>query len=397
MTSLVRAPGHSDRHTPVRPVSSGAAAAVARPRPVIGPAWWSAVLGTATGVLAPHAVAAVPGLPAGVSESLGLLARAMVPVVLVVLAGVLALSVAQWWREPAAARLAWADPQQGQAAGALPMALMAVATAVLVGGPGAWTAPWVTAGAVGCWAVGAVLAVVVAIAVPRRTWRGTESDVTGTWLMPVVAPMVAAATAPALLPVLPTVLPAGLADAVVVPLLVGGLACGVLAGVLALRVVARLRLRLRWRAFPAAAVPTLWVVLGPCGQAATAAHTLSAAAATHWPDAATPLTLLGALLAVPPLVLGLAWLAVLLRLTPGMRRRVPASAGLSWWALTFPVGTLVTGAAGLATATGVLAPAVLALALLAVVAAGWVVAARASVALLRSGVESSASPGRTES
>jgi tellurite resistance protein TehA-like permease len=48
---------------------------------------------------------------------------------------------------------------------------------------------------------------------------------------------------------------------------------------------------------------------------------------------------------------------------------------LTWWSFTFPVGTCVTGASGLAAATGAVAVEALALALFALLLAAWAVVA----------------------
>jgi tellurite resistance protein TehA-like permease len=59
---------------------------------------------------------------------------------------------------------------------------------------------------------------------------------------------------------------------------------------------------------------------------------------------------------------------------------------MTWWAFTFPVGTCVTGAAGLARHTGFAGFTALAAGLFAVLLAAWAVAAAGTVRGLAGGV-----------
>jgi tellurite resistance protein TehA-like permease len=102
----------------------------------------------------------------------------------------------------------------------------------------------------------------------------------------------------------------------------------------------------------AAAVPTLWIVLGPLGQSITAAGLMGNAAATVLPapyaGGAAALALFYGLATWGFAVL---WLVIAAAVTlRTARHHLPFS--LAWWSFTFPVGTLVTGTSGLAARTG---------------------------------------------
>ena len=101
----------------------------------------------------------------------------------------------------------------------------------------------------------------------------------------------------------------------------------------------------------AAAVPTLWIVLGPLGQSITAAGVTGVAAQSVLPEpyagGAAALALFFGLATWGFAVL---WLAIAAAITiRTARAHLPFS--LTWWSFTFPVGTLVTGTSGLAART----------------------------------------------
>ena len=95
-------------------------------------------------------------------------------------------------------------------------------------------------------------------------------------------------------------------------------------------------------------VPTLWIVLGPLGQSITAAHLLGVAAPGALPAPyATGAEVFALLYGLPVWGFALLWLALASAVTVRTARAgLPFS--LTWWSFTFPVGTLVTGTAGLA-------------------------------------------------
>ena len=99
-------------------------------------------------------------------------------------------------------------------------------------------------------------------------------------------------------------------------------------------------------------VPTLWIVLGPLGQGITAAGLLgSNAALVVAPDIASGMNVFAVLFGVPVWGFALLWITLATQLTVRtLRRGMPFA--LTWWSLTFPVGTFVTGTTQLAIPTG---------------------------------------------
>jgi tellurite resistance protein TehA-like permease len=101
-----------------------------------------------------------------------------------------------------------------------------------------------------------------------------------------------------------------------------------------------------------ARVPTLWIVLGPLGQGITAAGLLGTVAALAVPpEVAQGMNAFALLFGVPVWGFALLWIVLATELTVRtLRRGMPFA--LTWWSLTFPVGTFVTGTAQLAVHTG---------------------------------------------
>lgn len=253
--------------------------------------------------------------------------------------------------------------------GAPPMALLTVgAGTLLVGGDliGPHAAVRVDAA---LWVAGTAAGLVSTVAVPVAMvtrHRLHPSMTLGSWLMPVVPPMVSAATGAALI----GHLPAGQAR---LTLLIG---CGALFGIsllASLVLIALLWGRLVHYGLPEARlVPTLWIVLGPLGQSVTAASLLAVAAGDVLPRRLSDLAVAAAVVyGVPVWGFAMAWLAIAAALT--VRARPPFS--LTWWAFTFPVGTCVTAASLLAVHTGAHVLSAAALALFALLLAGWGAAA----------------------
>lgn len=289
--------------------------------PPIGPAWFTTVMGT--GIVAVALVGLPVALPGAAVVATGFWLLASLLLVLLTV-----LSVRG------------GAPSPVTAYGAPPMALMTVGAGALVVGHRVIGAEAARDLATILWLLGTVLGVAAAVVVPRLL----VGEVTGAWLMPVVPPVVSAATGAALVP-----------HALCWALLVLGL---VRAAPVAVRVVRR---ALR-TALPPADVPTLWIVLGPLGQSATAVHHLGGPVVAY---------------AVPVLGLAVLWLGVAAAVTVRTARTTGLPFGLGWWAFTFPVGTLVTGTSGLAEASGsILLGAVAMLLFIGLVAAWTIVATR---------------------
>ncbi|MGY0234269.1 TDT family transporter [Longispora urticae] len=275
------------------------------------------------------------------------------------------------------------DHAAAQFYGAPPMALLTVgAGALLLGRDVLGTELAVAVDAV-LWTVGTLLGLASAVAVPYRMMsRPGPAPASPTWLLPVVAPMVSASTGALLVPHLPAGQPR-------LDLL---LACYALFGVslvATLAILPQIWARLVREPLAAAAVPTLWIVLGPLGQSVTAANLLGDAAHTAVAGpTAHALELSGLLYGVPVFGFALLWI-VLSGLLTARAARAGLPFTMTWWSFTFPVGTCVTAATGLAHRTGSHAFAVLAVALFVLLVAAWAtVATRTVHALLRPGTPS---------
>jgi len=254
-----------------------------------------------------------------------------------------------WLRHPTVARSHARNPQMAHFYGAAPMALLTVASgALLVGGDligerAAVELAWAL------WVVGTIGGLFTAVSIPYLmfTQHSVEPDAAfGGWLMPVVPPMVAAATGALLIP--------HMAPGVGRQTMFYG--CYAMFGltlVTAFIIISMIWSRLSlYGVSGTARVPTLWIVLGPLGQSITAAGLLGVSAALVV-DAATAKTVNAfvVLFGVPVWGFAVLWIALATSLTlRTVLRGMPFA--LTWWSLTFPVGTFVTGTTQLAVYTG---------------------------------------------
>ena len=307
----------------------------------IGPNWFASVMGT--GIVA-TAGATLPVRVAGLhafAEVVWVIATALLVVLVVAVGG-------HWLRHPTVARSHARNPQMAHFYGAAPMALMTVgAGAVLVGKDliGERIAVdlcWVL------WTVGTLGGLFTAVSIPflMFTQHNIEPDAAfGGWLMPVVPPMVSAAAGALLL----SHMAPGPGRQT---MLYGCYAMFGLSLVASLNIIAMIWSRLTlYGTSGSARVPTLWIVLGPLGQSITAAGLLGAAATIavdH--DIAENMNAFAILYGVPVWGFAVLWIALAASLTVRtLWRGMPFA--LTWWSLTFPVGTFVTGTAQLAAHT----------------------------------------------
>ncbi|MFC3577182.1 TDT family transporter [Streptomyces yaanensis] len=333
----------------------------------LGPNWYACVMGTAivatAGAGLPRA-AHVPGLRTACAAVWALSAA-----LLVTLLGARAL---HWLHHRDQARAHLLDPAVAPFYGCLAMALLAVGGGALVIGR-----DWIGAGpAVALDAVlftaGTVVGLVTAVAVPYLMvvrHRIEPGRATPVWLLPLVAPMVSAVLAPPLVPHLPagqpreTLLLAAfamfglslLATLVMLPLILARL---ITAGPL-----------------PLALTPTLFLVLGPLGQSATAVGNIADVAPGTVPAPYDEgFAVLSVLYGVPVMGFALLWLGLAAALVVRALRRGMGFT-MTWWAFTFPVGTCVTGTESLARHTGLATLDALAIALYTLLLAAWALAA----------------------
>ncbi|NMD54282.1 MULTISPECIES: TDT family transporter [Tsukamurella] len=336
----------------------------------ITPNWFASVMGT--GIIANAAVSLpvhVPGLRTA--------AAAVWAVATVLLVVLLVATAAHWARYPHFARRHHRDPVIGNFYGAMAMALLTVGSgAVLVGRDWIGQAAALTIGT-GLWLVGTLLGIVFAVMIPVLMAKGghyTADRAFAGWLMPVVSPMVTAAGGAVLLPYAPE----GTLRAGLLWFCYGCVAFSVLASIVVMpAVVARLVRRAPW---PAAMVPTAWIMLGPMGQSITAVNSLGADAhLVVGGEAAHTLTRFGLVYGWVVTVPLLAWTVVALVLTARTAVTSGLPYALTWWSFTFPIGTCATGFSGMAAHTGVPAYTVLAIAYFLTLVIGWIVAVRGTV------------------
>ncbi|MFJ3598275.1 TDT family transporter [Streptomyces sp. NPDC090126] len=354
---------------PVQPSSGTAEPVAAHPeRPPalrhIGPNWYAVVMGTAIVAGAGAALPVhVPGLRAAVTV--------VWAVSVLLLAAVLAARAGHWLHHRDQARAHLLDPAVAPFYGCLAMALLAVGGATLTVGVDVIGARAALAADVVLFVAGTAVGLAAAVVVPflmvvrHRPAPGTASPV---WLLPLVAPMVSASQ-----------------GALLVPHLGSGqgreallLACYAMFGLSLLATLVVLPLvfgrLVHHGPLPLALTPTLFLVLGPLGQSTTAVNQLADVAPGA--VAAPYVSAFGAfavLYGVPVMGFALLWLALAVAMVVRAARNGMGFA-MTWWAFTFPVGTCVTGAAGLARHTGLDALTWLAVALYAFLAVAWAAA-----------------------
>ncbi|MFJ8751134.1 TDT family transporter [Streptomyces sp. NPDC102441] len=330
----------------------------------LGPNWYATVMGTAIVATAGAALpVGVPGLRTACVVVWALSA--------VLLALVLAARAGHWVLHRDQARAHLLDPAVAPFHGCLSMALLAVGAGTLVAGQDVIGHPAAVAVDAVLFTAGTVAGLAAAVAIPylmvvrHRPAPGTASPV---WLLPLVAPMVSAAVGPLLVPELA---PGQAREALL-------LACYAMFGLSLLStlvVVPLVFARLVHQGPPPLALtPTLFLVLGPLGQSTTAVTQLAdVAPGTVSAPYASAFGAFAVLYGVPVMGFALLWLALSAALVVrAMRRGMRFT--MTWWGFTFPVGTCVTGAAGLARHTGLDAFTWLAVALYALLVTAWAVA-----------------------
>lgn len=339
----------------------------------LGPNWYASVMGTAIVATAGAALPVdVPGLRTACT-SVWALSLAM-------LLTLLAARTLHWTHHRDQARAHLLDPAMAPFYGCLSMALLAVGGGTLVLGR-----DWIgTTAAVAVDAVlftaGTAIGLAAAVAVPYlMVARHRIEAASPVWLLPVVAPMVSAALGPMLLPHLPE----GQARTTLL------LACYAMFGISLLATLVMLPLvfgrLVTGTPLPLALTPTLFLVLGPLGQSTTAANKFADAAPGLLPAPyASGFSAFAVLYGVPVMGFALLWLALAGALVLRARRQGMGFA-MTFWAFTFPVGTCVTGAEGLAQHTGLAAFRWLAVGLYALLVAAWLFAGFRTVRGLLSG------------
>ncbi|MGW0033436.1 TDT family transporter [Streptomyces sp. NPDC003314] len=339
----------------------------------LGPNWYASVMGTAI------VATAGAGLPVRV-PGLRTVCAAVWALSLTMLLVLLAARALHWIHHRDQARAHLMDPAVAPFYGCLSMALLAVGGGALVVGRDWIGLPAAVALDAVLFGAGTLIGLAAAVAVPYlMVARHRIEGASPVWLLPVVAPMVSAALGPLLVPHLP----AGQAQQTLL------LACHALFGVSLLATLVMLPLvfgRLVTAGPPPLALtPTLFLVLGPLGQSTTAANKFADAAPSVLPAPyAHGFAAFAVLYGVPVMGFALLWLALAGAMVLRARRRGMGFA-MTFWAFTFPVGTCVTGAEGLARHTGLAAFRWLAVGLYAFLVAAWLLAGARTLRGLVSG------------
>ncbi|MFK0015629.1 TDT family transporter [Streptomyces sp. NPDC091027] len=352
--------------TLVRPVTEPAPTAHKAPAlRHFGPNWYAPVMGTAiianAGATLPYQL---PGQRVACQLVWALSALA--------LAAVLTARAGHWIHHRDQARAHLLDPAVAPFYGCLAMALLAVGGGTLIVGKDLIGTDAAVAVDAVLYTAGTAIGLTAAVAVPYLMvvrHRIEPRQATPVWLLPLVAPMVSAALGPLLIPHLPAGQPR---EALL-------LACYAMFGISLLATLLMLPLifgrLILGGPLPLALTPTLFLVLGPLGQSTTAVNQLADAA----PQAigapyADALGAFAVVYGVPVMGFALLWLALAGALLVRAARDGMGFA-MTWWALTFPVGTCVTGAAGLARHTGLTAFSWLAAALFLALLTAWLLTA----------------------
>ncbi len=331
----------------------------------LGPNWYASIMGTA---IVANAGATLPYQLPGQRVACQLV-WALSAVALAVL---LTARAGHWLHHRDQARAHLLDPAVAPFYGCLSMALLAVGGGTLIvgkdligtGAAVAVDAVLFTAGT----AIGLVMAVTVPYLMVVRH-QVEAGQATPVWLLPLVAPMVSAALGPLLIPHLPAGQPR---EAML-------LACYAMFGISLLATLLMLPLvfgrLIVGGPLPLALTPTLFLVLGPLGQSTTAVNQLAdMAPQSIGAPYAGALGAFAVVYGVPVMGFALLWMALAAAMLVRAARN-GMGFSMTWWALTFPVGTCVTGAAGLARHTGLTAFAWLAAALFLALLTAWLLAA----------------------
>ncbi|MBS0408363.1 MAG: TDT family transporter [Proteobacteria bacterium] len=350
---------------------------LASPREVVRqftPNWFAATMGT--GILA-IALAALPGAPPAV--------RALAQGLWVLNIGLFALFsilyAARWVLFFDGARRVLGHSVVSMYFGCIPMGLATIVNGMLIFGVPLWGQGAVEA-AHALWIADAVMAAVCGVAVPylmfTRQSHGLE-QMTAVWLLPMVASEVAAVSAGLLAPHLTD-------PAEKLQVLAAGYGLWALSVPLALGVLGILFLRMALHKLPPAAMAaSSWLSLGPIATGALGLLVLGEAAPAIL--AANGLGEVGAAARGLGLVGGLAlwayglwWLAMAALITARYLRSGGLPFNIGWWGYTFPLGVFAVATLRLARQLPIPALASLGEALVAVLAAVWVVVAARTAA-----------------
>ncbi|GAC1499549.1 MAG: TDT family transporter [Vulcanimicrobiaceae bacterium] len=333
----------------------------------VGPGWFTSIMGT--GILA--ITATISPIPIPFGQAIGVTLWSVDAVLFALFTLLWAIGNI---RAPKALLETLRDPVKAQVLGAPPMACFTIAVGFLKIGESFLPLEFCVAAAQTLFIAGVIGSIASAFAVPYLMFTHHEikaEKMYGSWLLPVVPPIVASVPAALLSPTWPEAIRGdmlGLAYAL--------LGIGV---ILAAIIVVIFYSRLTIHKVPEGAlVTTMWLVVGPLGQSIAGMIALGNAARAVWPEFGHGLAIAG--LAYGVLVWGFAmyWLAMAIAMTIRAKsKHLPFN--LSWWAFTFPVGVLTAGTDALYLQTHAHIFGIVSLALLALLAAMWMLVATKTV------------------
>lgn len=355
---------------PAAPTSAARLVTIPGGRPALppaGPAWFGAVMGTAM-------LATLLQLMAGHMHGGVLAARVLLVVAVALLIGLSTAFVRRCLRVR--------ETLRGTLTGLVPMAQWGmVSMGALAAGSAISTVlpTWAPALAQVAWSVDAVLwlagstlGFVLAPGFAARLVRREPGEPTTIWGLAVVPPMVTATTGAAL-----AAHADGALRALVLLVSIAGFATALGLGAIVFGVA----YHHHWRVapVPTATATSAWIPLGIVGQSVAAAQALTEQLrSVLTPETGQALAVLAHGYGAVMLLLGLPLVVWAVRVTArGFRCRMAFSPG--WWAMTFPVGTLVLGAHLLADQTGWLPAAGAAVLGLAALVGTWSLCAVASL------------------
>lgn len=304
----------------------------AKELPPMGPPWWGAVMGS--GILA-TLIQAYWG-----ANQLG---QALAVLVLLVAWLIMLSWTAAFVVRIVASPAVFAASFQGvgmSAWGMVAMGILSVGSATfnilpaLLGRFGAVIATQID---IILWTVGTVLGLFVALGFTINLLKHRPAEPRPAWALAVVPPMVSATTGTALASLLPTPLAAALLTVL--------MACFCITITLAFIVLyAALDHHLRISVIPAQLAVTSFIPLGPVGQSTAAAQAIAGRAETMLLPAAIPTVhtfanIYGSVMLVASLPLLLLALGTVIKAIKNGMTFTP-----TWWASTFPVGTVALGA-----------------------------------------------------
>ncbi|WP_186629949.1 TDT family transporter [Rhodococcus sp. BP22] len=335
----------------------------------LGPNWFASIMGT--GIVA-NAAATLPVQVTGL-HTFALIVWAIASAALIALVAAFA---AHWILHGGNARRYARHPVASLFYGAPPMAFLTVGAGTLLVGKDVLGHSAALSIDVVLWTAGTLMGLATTVWIPWRMIAArAHAAPLPAWLMPVVPPMVSASTGVFLLQHME-----GRPRLVLLVACYAMFALSLTVGMFTMALIGRHLLR--GGTPPLQAMPTVWICLGLIGQSITAANLLGAVSARVFSgdDAAiaSGLHVFGIVYGIVMAVFGALVFATAMALTVRAASQ-GLTFSLTWWSFTFPVGTCVTGAAALGTATNSTGLHLLAVALFVLLVTAWAVVATNTV------------------